>query len=80
MACLDGSKVNIQHYHLLDPMKEGLGCKPYSSDEELKTAVMKLLKEQPAEFYVAEILVLIRKWNIAIEKNCDYVEKKGCNP
>ena len=40
-----------------------------------KTAVMKWLKEQSTEFYVAGMHALIRRWNIAIEKNGDYVEK-----
>ena len=41
----------------------------------MKTTVMKLLKEQPTEFYEAGIYALIQKWNVAIERNGDYVEK-----
>ena len=55
-------------------MKEGLRSKHYASDEEVKTAVKKWPKEQ------AGIHALIRRWNIAIERNRDYVEKRGCDP
>ena len=43
----------------------------------MKTAVMKWLKEQSIEFYEAGKHALIRKWNITIERNGDYVEKLG---
>ena len=32
-------------------------------------------EQQSTEFYQAEIHALIRRWNIAIERNGDYVEK-----
>ena len=48
-------------YHLLGPMKEGLMCKYHASDEEVKTVVMKWLKEHSTEFYEAEIYVLIQR-------------------
>ena len=56
-------------------MKEGLRSKHYSSDEKVKSVVKKWLKEQSTEFYGAGIQAVIRKWNIAIERNGDYVEK-----
>ena len=62
-------------YHLFGPMKEGLRGKHYPSDEEVKSAVKKWLKEQSREFYEAGIHALIRRWNIAVERNGDYVEK-----
>ena len=40
-------------------MKEGLRGKHYASNEEIKTAVMKKLKEQSTEFYEAAIHTLI---------------------
>ena len=42
----------------------------------MKTAVMKWLKEQSTEFYAAEMHTFIQKWNTAIERNSDYVEKQ----
>ena len=56
-------------------MKNGLRGKYYTSDEEVKTAVMKWLKKQPTELSKAGIQALIRKWNIVMERNSDYVEK-----
>ena len=56
-------------------MKEGLRGKHYSSDKEVKSAVKKWLKEHTTEFYGAGIHALIRRWNIVIERNVDYVEK-----
>ena len=62
-------------YHLFGTMKEGLWSKHYTSDEEVKTAVMKWINEQSTELYKAGIKVLIRRWNIVIERNSDYMEK-----
>ena len=56
-------------------MKEGLRGKHYGSDEEVKTKVMKWLKERSTEFYEAWIHALIQRWNIAVERNGDNVEK-----
>ena len=56
-------------------MKEGLRGKYYSSDDEEKSVVKKWLKEQSTIFYGTGIHALIRKWNIVIERNGDYVEK-----
>ena len=61
-------------------MKESLRGKYYASDKEVKTAVMKWLKVQSTEFYEIRIHALIWMWNIAIERNGDYVEKDGCDP
>ena len=55
-------------------MKVGLRAKHYTSDEEVKTAVMKWLKEQLTEFYEVGIHDLIRSWNVAIDRNGDYIE------
>ena len=49
------------HNHLFSSMKEGLRGKRYVSDEEVKSAVMKWLKEQSAEFYKAGIHTLIQR-------------------
>ena len=57
-------------YYIFGPMKEGLRGKPYASDEEVKTAVMKWFKEQSAEFCQAGIHALIQRQ----KKNGDYVE------
>ena len=42
-------------------MKEGVRGKHYTSDKEMKTEVMKLLKKQLTEFYEAGIHAIIRR-------------------
>ena len=56
-------------------MKESLKGKRYTSDEEVKIVVIKWLKGQSREFYEAAIQASIQKWNIAIERNNDSLEK-----
>ena len=51
------------------------GFKKQTLSEELKTAVVKWLKEQWTELYKAGIHALIWRRNIAIERYGDYVEK-----
>ena len=69
---IDWQDLAPSDYHLFGPMKEGLKGKHCTSDQQVKRAVMKCLKEQ---FYKVEIPILIRRWNIVIERNGDYVEK-----
>ena len=40
-------------YHLFGPMKEGFRGKHYASNEQVKIAIIKWLKDQSAEFYDA---------------------------
>ena len=47
--------------------------KHYVSDEEVKTTLVKWFKEQSTAIYAAGKHVLIRRWNVAIERNGDYV-------
>ena len=67
-------------YHLFNPVKEGLRNKHYACDKEVKTAVMKLLKERSTEFHEAGVHALIWRLNIAIERKSDNVEKEGYDP
>ena len=62
-------------YHLFGPTEEGLRGKQYASDEEVKTAVKKWPKEHSTESDEAGTHAVIGRWNIAIERNGDYVEK-----
>ena len=56
-------------------MKKSFKRQNYASAEEVKTAMMKCLKEHSIESYEAEIHTLILRWNIAFERNGDSVEK-----
>ncbi|GFR83317.1 histone-lysine N-methyltransferase SETMAR [Elysia marginata] len=62
-------------YHLFGPMQQALRRKHYENDEEVKSAVRTWLKEQPIQFYEAGIRALVKRWNIALERGGDYVEK-----
>ena len=61
-------------------MKESVRSKHYASDKEVKTAEMNWLKKPSREFYEAGIYAFIRWWNIAIERNGDYVDEERCDP
>ena len=62
-------------FHLFGPLKESLRGRHFSSDKEVKTAVRKWLKTQPVEFYNEEICPLVKKWEKAVQKEGDYIEK-----
>ena len=56
-------------------MKEGFRGKNYASDKKVKTVVIKRLKEQSTEFYVAGIYAFFQRRKLLIERNGDNVEK-----
>ena len=62
-------------YHLFGTMKDALRDKHYGNDEEMKIAVKNWLRKQSPEFYKTRIHALIQRWNSAIERDVDYVEK-----
>ncbi|GFS23598.1 histone-lysine N-methyltransferase SETMAR [Elysia marginata] len=62
-------------YYLFCHMKQGLRGKHYENDEEVKNAVKKWLKEQPRHFYKAGIHAFVKRWNVALERGCDCIEK-----
>ena len=66
----------LSNYYLFGSMKEDLKGKHYASNEEVKTAVMKWLKEQSIEFYKAGTHAFIR---LLLREKGDYVEKQGCD-
>ena len=62
-------------FHLFEPLKKILRGQHFSSDEEVKTAVRKWLKMQPVEFYNEGICALVKRWEKAVRKARDYIEK-----
>ena len=62
-------------FHLFGPLKESLRGRYFSNDEEVKTALRKWLKTQPIEFYNKEISALVKRWEKAVRKAGDYIEK-----
>ena len=61
--------------YLFGPLKESLRGRHFSSDKEVKTAVRKWLKTQPVEFFNKEICELVKRWEKAVRKAGDYIEK-----
>ena len=55
--------------------KKSLRGRHFSSDEEVKNAVRKWLKTQPVEFYTEGICALVKRWEKAVRKAGDYIEK-----
>jgi histone-lysine N-methyltransferase SETMAR len=64
-------------YHLFGPLKNALRGRRFSTDEEVRKAVHKWLRDQPETFFVEGIRKLVDRWTKCIEKEGDYVEK-GC--
>ncbi|GBO00688.1 hypothetical protein AVEN_218024-1 [Araneus ventricosus] len=67
-----GSKVNavaltIETFHLFVPLKQHLGGKHFADDGDLR--------QQPEEFYAAEIGALMKRWDKCINIGEDYVSK-----
>ena len=60
---------------LFGTLKESLRGRHISNDEEVKTTVRKWLKTQLVEFYNEGIFVLIKRWEKAVQKVGDYIEK-----
>jgi len=60
-------------YFLFRVMKKFLWGKGFSSDEEVKEAVMTLFEEQSKDFFPRGIKSLQQKWTKCIEG--DYIEK-----
>ena len=62
-------------FYLFGTLKKSLRGRNFSSDEEVKIAVRKWLKTQPVEFYNEEICALVKRWEKAVRKAGDYIEK-----
>ncbi|GFR64144.1 transposase [Elysia marginata] len=67
-------------YHLFGPRKQGLRGKHNENYEGVKSAVKTWMKEQPIQFYEAGICALVKRRNVALERDGGYVEKYKFNP
>jgi len=65
-------------YHLFGPLKEALRGRWFTSDEELKEALLAWLAAQPKTSFSEGIKNLVQWWKKCIEKQGDYVEKWCC--
>jgi hypothetical protein len=62
-------------YHVFGPLKEALGGKKFSTDNEIKEAVHRWLRSQSEEFFSRRIQALVKRWHTCIERCGEYVEK-----
>ena len=69
------SDLAVSDFHLFGPLKESLRGQHFFSDKEIKTAVRKWLKTHPVEFYNKGICERIKRWEKAVRKAGDHIEK-----
>jgi [histone H3]-lysine36 N-dimethyltransferase SETMAR len=62
-------------FHLFGPLKRALSGKHFSSDDELKDAVLQFLMQLDGSFYWGGMVSLIDRWDKCLNKFGDYVEK-----
>jgi histone-lysine N-methyltransferase SETMAR len=62
-------------FHLFPALKDHLAGPKFSSDDDVKTAVMRWLKLQGTEFYVAGIDKLVPRMDKCLSLGGDCVEK-----
>jgi len=65
----------LPHPHAFGLLKEVMGGKSFSSDEEVQQAVHVWLHSQPKEFFARGIHALPKCWNTCMERNGEYIEK-----
>jgi len=62
-------------YHLFGLLKEHLGGKRFSNNEEVIQDVQECLYWQPKDFFLSNIRKLLDRWRKCITNQGDYVEK-----
>ena len=62
-------------YHLFGPLKRELSGQGFTTDNELKDAVMQFFSQHDASFYRGGIMALVDRWDKCLNKFGDYVEK-----
>ena len=62
-------------YFLFLQLKKHLKGNHYDSDEEVVAAVRQWCREQSPEFFADGIRQLVRRWQLCVDRDGDYVEK-----
>jgi histone-lysine N-methyltransferase SETMAR len=65
----------LSDYHVFGPLKEALGGKKFSTDDEIKEAVHRWPRSQSEGFFSRGIQALVKRWYTCIGRGGDYVEK-----
>ncbi|GBM10519.1 hypothetical protein AVEN_109316-1 [Araneus ventricosus] len=64
-----------QTFYLFGPLKQHLGGKHFSDDNDVQSEVLLWMRQQHKEFYAAGVGALIKRWDKRINIGGDYVEK-----
>ena len=64
-------------YFLFLQLKKHLKGNHYNSDEEVVAAVRQWCREQSPEFFADGIRQLVRRWQLCVDRDGDYVEKQN---
>ena len=62
-------------YFMFFQLKKHLKGNHYDSDEEVVAAVRQWCREQSPEFFADGIRQLVRRWQLCVDRDGDYVEK-----
>ena len=62
-------------YFLFLQLKNRLKGNHYDRDEEVVAAIRQLCREQSSEFFADGIRQLVRRWQLCVDRDGDYVEK-----
>ena len=65
----------LSDYFLFLQLKKHLKGNHYDSDEEVVAAVRQWCREQSPEFFADGIRQLVRRWQLCVDRDGDYVEK-----
>jgi hypothetical protein len=70
--CLD---LAPSDFHLFGPLKNHLGGRHFTDDEEVGTEVQKWLRQQSKDLYAAGFDAMVKQWDKCINVGGGYVEK-----
>jgi histone-lysine N-methyltransferase SETMAR len=62
-------------FHFFHHLKRDLKGTHFTSDDEVKQAVMSWIKQRTPEFFIDGMHKLVLRWEKCIERQEDYVEK-----
>ena len=64
-----------KHLHLFGPLKEFLGGQHFSTDDEVKQAVLGWFSRTDKSLYAEAFQALVKRWDKCINVAGEYVEK-----
>jgi hypothetical protein len=62
-------------FHLFGPLKDHLGGRCFTDDEEVETGVQKYLRQQSKDLYAVAFDILVKQWDKCINVGGGYMEK-----